>query len=593
MAQTNEHPLEQTQTLRCDVLLVTATNVETQAILDVFSRQNTSFKRYQIGDSTYFDLGVIGESRAFLVQCEMGYGGPAGASLVVYEGIKALSPSAVVMVGIAFGLISQEQQLGDILVSRQLTGYELQKVEQGPDDTEIIIPRGDRAQASPRLLSLLRASIFDWEGPKVHFGLMLSGEKLARHKNFRKKLLSIEPEAIGGEMEGTGVYSAAYRTKVDWILIKAISDWADKHKDDTYQQQAAENAARFILHVLKQEGLAENKSGTPPSSQTSGEESSRRRAIGTIFRTYSVHTGWVLAVAWEPEGNRIASAGGDGVVRVWDADSTETLLTYRGHAWLSEKVNWPPKIYTIAWSPEGLRLASAGDGRKVYVWDATTGQTITEYNGHSGVLSNVFALAWSPDGKRIASACSTAGFDKTVHIWNAKPGGAALRYNSSYGLIPNFSVSSVAWSPQGDRIASTCGDKSIRLWDATTGKPISRFRTSADWVYTVAWSPDGRRLALANGNSTAEILDSSTGRILLTYDGHHERVRDIAWSPDGSRLATASNDTTVHIWDAATGTCLYIHEEHTAWTTSVAWSPDGTRIASASNDKTVQVWQAV
>lgn len=235
MAQTNEHPLEQTQTLRCDVLLVTATNVETQAILDVFSRQNTSFKRYQIG-------------------------------------------------------------------------------------------------------------------------LMLSGEKLARHKNFRKKLLSIEPEAIGGEMEGTGVYSAAYRTKVDWILIKAISDWADNHKDDTYQQQAAENAARFILHVLKQEGLAENKSGTPPSSQTSGEESSRRRAIGTIFRTYSVHTGWVLAVAWEPEGNRIASAGGDGVVRVWDAGSTETLLTYRGHAWLSEKVNWPPKIYTIAWSPEGLRL---------------------------------------------------------------------------------------------------------------------------------------------------------------------------------------------------------------------------------------------
>jgi nucleoside phosphorylase/Tol biopolymer transport system component len=580
-----------TQHDKADLLLVTATEVETRAVLNVFLSQNSTFMQRSIGDNTYFDLGVIGGARTFLVQSEMGASGPAGATLVVHEGIKALSPSAVIMVGVAFGLIPEKQRLGDILVSRQLSGYELQKIEQGPGGEEIIRPRGDRVPASPRLLSRLRASIFDWQGPKVHFGLMLSGDKLANHKNFRKKLLGIEPEAIGGEMEGTGVYAAAHRNKVDWILIKAICDWADEHKDDTYQQQAAEHAARFLLQVLRQGGLAENNFGTPPPSQTPSEAPPRRRAIGTILCTYSAHASWVLAVAWEPEGNRIASAGGDGVVRVWDADSTQTLLTYRGHAWLFEKVNWLPKIYTIAWSPEGLRLASAGDSRKVYVWDAATGQTITVYEGHSGVLSNVFALAWSPDGKRIASACSTAGLDKTVHIWNAKTGSPLLRYDSSYGLRPNFSVSSVAWSHQGDRIASTCGDKTIRLWNATTGKPISTFKTSSDWVYTIAWSPDGRRLALANGNSTAEILDPSTGRILLTYHGHREGVRDIAWSPDGSRLATASNDRTVQIWDATNGTCLYLHDEHAAWTTSVAWSPDGTRIASASNDKTVQVWQ--
>jgi WD40 repeat protein len=149
-------------------------------------------------------------------------------------------------------------------------------------------------------------------------------------------------------------------------------------------------------------------------------------------------------------------------------------------------VNWLPKIYTIAWSPEGLRLASAGDGRNVYVWDATTGQTITVYKRHTGLLSNVFALAWSPDGKHIASACSSAGFDKTVHIWNAKTNSTLLHYDSSYGLIPNFSVSSVAWSPQGDRIVSTCGDKTIRLWDATTGKHVKTFKTRSEWVYTIA-----------------------------------------------------------------------------------------------------------
>ncbi len=578
---------------KADLLLVTATSVEACAILNVFPRQEDTFKQCHIGDNTYFDLGVIGGARTFLVQCEMGAGGLAGATLVVYDAIKDLSPSAVIMVGIAFGLIPDKQELGDILVSRQLAGYDLQKIEQGSEGEEIVKTRGDRVEASPRLLGRLRASVFDWQGPTVHFGLMLSGNKLVNHKDFRNKLLAIEPEAIGGEMEGTGIYASARRNRVDWILIKAISDWANGTKDDHYRQRAAENAAHFMLHVLQQRGLALNNSGASPPSQPPIEVPPRRRDRGTIVYTYHAHGSWVLTVAWEPGGNRIASAGGDGVVRVWDADSGQTFLIYHEHPWLFEKVNWPPKIYTIAWSPEGLRLASAGDGRKVYVWNATTGQTITVYEGHSGVLSNVFAMAWSPDGKRMVSACSTASFDKTIHIWNANTGKVLLRYDSAYGFIPDFSVLSLAWSPQGDRIASTCGDKTIRIWNASTGKPISKFRTTSDYVSAVAWSPDGRYLALANDNSTAEILDASTGRILLTYDGHHQGVRDIAWSPDGNLLATASNDTTVQVWDATNGECLYIHHGHASWTTSVAWSPDGTRIASASNDKTVQVWQAI
>src|SRR3989454_2526218 len=257
MARTSEYAEEQVRDLSCDVLLVTATEVEARAVLNTFPRQDSISGWRYAGNNTYFDLGVIGGARTFLVQSEMGAGGPAGATLVVYEGIKALSPSAVIMVGIAFGLIPKEQRPGDILVSRQLVGYELQKIEEGPGGVEIIRPRGDRAQASPRLLSCLRASVFDWQGPKVHFGLVLSGDKLVNHKNFRNKLLGIEPEAIGGEMEGTGVYAAAHRNKVDWILVKAICDWADEHKDDAYQQQAAENAARFILHVLQQRGLAQ------------------------------------------------------------------------------------------------------------------------------------------------------------------------------------------------------------------------------------------------------------------------------------------------------------------------------------------------
>ncbi len=579
-----------------DVLLMTATEVETRAVRSLILQQGGIFERRLINGQPYFDLGVIGDARVFLVQSEMGAGGPGGATLVVYEGIKALSPSTVVMVGIAFGLRPGEQKLGDILVARQLVGYQLQKVDTDRESREQIKARGDRPHATPRLLSRFQAGVFDWSGSKVHFGLMLSGDILVNNINFRDKLLRIEPEAIGGEMEGTGVYSAAFREKVDWILVKAICDWADGNKDenkDMYQRQAAENAVRFTFHVLRQGRLAGTNIGPSASSQETVRAAPLSRpAIGTTLCTYDIHSSYVVAVAWEPGDNRIASAGGDGTVRVWEAVTGHTLLTYRGHPPVFKSFNMAPTIYTIAWSPEGLRLASAGVGTDIHVWDVATGQDIVTYTGHSGLLPDVWALAWSPDGKRIASACSAMSTDKTIHIWNATTGGKILHYDSHYGVLPNFSVSSLAWSPQGDRIASTCGDKTIRLWDATTGKRIAAFQTSSDWVYMIAWSPDGRCLALANGNATAEILDASTGRMLLTYRGHHQGVRDIAWSPDGSRLATSSNDTTVQIWDATTGTCLYTHEEHAAWTTSVAWSPDGTRIASASNDRTVQVWQA-
>src|SRR5438105_5237443 len=148
MAKKGEYGEERVQDLSCDVLLVTATEVETRAVLNAFPRQDSISGRRYAGNSAYFDLGVIGGARTFLVQSEMGAGGPAGATLVVYEGIKALSPSAVIMVGIAFGLIPEKQRPGDILVSRQLVGYELQKIEQAPGGAEIIRPRGDRVQAS-------------------------------------------------------------------------------------------------------------------------------------------------------------------------------------------------------------------------------------------------------------------------------------------------------------------------------------------------------------------------------------------------------------------------------------------------------------
>ena len=337
----------------------------------------------------------------------------------------------------------------------------------------------------------------------------------------------------------------------------------------------------------------EDENIAPAPDDKHGTETPTQQVQGMVLREYEAHAGWVLAVAWEPKGERIASAGGDGVARVWDASSGETCAVYRKHDWLSKKVNWPPAIHCVAWSPDGQYIASAGDGRKVYVWDAAKGETTAIYRGHTGMLPDVFALAWSPDSKYIASACSVGGIDKTIHEWDATSGHERHRYNASYGWMPHFSISAIAWSHDGTRLAAACGDKTIRIWDTTTGTLKATFQASSDWIYTIAWSSDNERLALAHGNATAEIIDAFYGNTIRTYSGHRNNVRDIAWSPDNTLLATASNDTTVHLWDAVSADTVYIFDKHTEWTTSVAWSPDGTRVASASNDKTVKVWQAI
>ena len=339
-----------------------------------------------------------------------------------------------------------------------------------------------------------------------------------------------------------------------------------------------------------------------PWEYTSGPGASLP-ALGTLLCSYDIHSHWVLAVAWSPDGPcsspgcrcRIASAGGDGTVQIWHAGTGQHILTYRGHAHnkgILSKTKLVPTVYNIVWSPNGERIASSGEGKTIHVWDANKGDTIFKYTGHSGLLPNVYALAWSPDGTRIASGCSSIGRDKTIHVWDVKTGKTLLRFDALAGLSPSFSVLALAWSPDGTRIASTCSDKNVHVWDAANGKHLMTYSTPSDWVRDMAWSPDGKLLAVANGDHTVQVWDSETGKVILTYSGHTDSLRAIAWSPDGICIASASNDNTVRLWDAVTGNHIFTYRGHTGWTTAVAWSPDGLRIASASNDMTVHVWQA-
>jgi nucleoside phosphorylase len=253
------------------ILVVTVTEIETRAVIDAFKELGLPpYHRLHLQGKTYYDFGLLQDAHVVLVQSEMGAVGIGAATTTIYKAITALSPTKIILVGIAFGVKKNTQKIGDILVSRQLFCYEPQKLGTNRDGTPLVLNRGDRATASASLLDKFRSGVYEWSDSAVHFGLMLTGEKLISDENFRTSLLHMEPEAIGGEMEGAGLYVVAQEEHVDWIVVKAICDWADRKKGqknkDQLQRVAAKNAARFVAQVLQIGGLVDG-SGRPASSE--------------------------------------------------------------------------------------------------------------------------------------------------------------------------------------------------------------------------------------------------------------------------------------------------------------------------------------
>lgn len=238
----------------CNLLLITATQVERKEVLKALRPLNGEGVIYKVyKDTLTYYIGTFGEYCAVLVKSGMGIGRAGGAIMTTRTAIEVWRPKAVVMIGIAFGVDPQSQRVGDVLISEQIIPYDVRR-----EGDSLRIYRSERPAASPYLANRFTNDL-DWHFPlpdgttaRLILGPLLSGEALIDNKSFRDSLLQEFPHAKGGDMEATGVYVAASDQKIDWIVVKAICDFADgmKKVDKSARQLLAIQSAVSLSHAV-------------------------------------------------------------------------------------------------------------------------------------------------------------------------------------------------------------------------------------------------------------------------------------------------------------------------------------------------------
>lgn len=337
---------------------------------------------------------------------------------------------------------------------------------------------------------------------------------------------------------------------------------------------------------------------------------------GELLDTLEGHTDGVLGVQYSPDGKQLLSCSYDNTAKLWDLATHRVLQTFQDHSW------W---VWRAKFSPNGNRIVTASQDGKAIVWEkqavdsqpSAIGQSsradgrpptddgalytkLTEFTGHSGA---VYAANFSPDGKLVA----TGGYDKMVMVWNpdeVEPLDLGRRLEGLPDPKPNYlqltghvdAVRSVAFSPNGELVASGSDDNSIRLWNLATGKEDKVLRRHGSGVRSCTFSPDGEfvlsgsqdeyvRLWNLAGYQEVRVLHSTV------FEGHADAVLSAQFSPDGREIVTASRDRTACLWDAASGKRLREFEEgHDFLATNAAFFPDGRRLATSAGDNTVRIW---
>jgi serine/threonine protein kinase/WD40 repeat protein len=396
------------------------------------------------------------------------------------------------------------------------------------------------------------------------------------------------------------------------------------------------------------------------------------------------HWSWIWRAVFSPDGRRILSAGRDGTVRLWDAETGDDLEHLPGHP------GW--RVWGLAFSPDGRYAVSGADDGTARLWELPDpqagdrglkgeyfrGTDLKDRVGeridrqfhrflqatapYPGLGPENYSVRWTGwlKAPRPGRYTLTLNTDDGVRLWLddrllidhwqegagtplhaqvsltdaphklrieyfqgegpahfafswSQAGGFAERPVPAEILFPDEAaarkaavrlaaavqqfnghqggVQSVAFSPDGTRLLTGGADRTVRLWDVSTGRELRRFAGHTAQVRSVAFAPDAKTVASAGTDHDVRAWDAETGEALCCLRGHQATATGVVFSPDGRRLLSASDDGTVRLWDLGGKKLLFCFRGHTREVPGLAISPDGRRAASAAWDGTARIWR--
>lgn len=288
----------------------------------------------------------------------------------------------------------------------------------------------------------------------------------------------------------------------------------------------------------------------------------------------------IESVTWSPKGDRIAASASDGSMAAWDVENGKKKL-------LDLRLTSGSPAFAVSFAPDGNALALCGDRfARIFALPTRSGKSEVagsvrrSFEGTGGHSDMVTCLAYSPDGKLLA----TAGRDNSVRLWDVNSG---QRLRTLVGHTEK--VNAVRFAPDGTRLASVADDQSIRIWDLAPTPPAIVYPSAVGSIWTLAVSLDGSRVALAGADRIIRIGDATTGKEIQRLSGHAGAITAMAWSADGRMLISAAGDKSIRFWDPTTGQAKSIINAD-AVALTLGLSPDGQRLAVGGGDRVVRLF---
>jgi WD40 repeat protein/formylglycine-generating enzyme required for sulfatase activity/serine/threonine protein kinase len=301
---------------------------------------------------------------------------------------------------------------------------------------------------------------------------------------------------------------------------------------------------------------------------------SSRRCV----RTFTGHTGDVLAVCLSSDGRYALSGSSDTTLKLWDVATGKCLRTFEGHS---------RPVHGVALTSDGRYGVSASADKTLKQWELTTGSCSRTFEGHKLEYDFLSAVVNSVFLSRNSGSMLSSSEDKTLRLWELDSGQCLKTFTGHTDRVADACLSF-----DGRHALSGGSDKSLRFWDVNDGKCLRTFEGHDGLVFSVCLSSDGRYALSGSADTTVKLWEVESGRCVRTFPSHTGDVNGVCLSPDGRMALSASSDQTLKLWEVASGRCLRTFADHTGAVHAVGWNSSGRyAVSGGAADQTVKLWE--